>query len=68
MFSNQSVRVHELSRPCAPTAHGVFPLLSYCSVMSSSASHVGGIAKPSAVKEVGLYQIVLFEFALATTP
>ena len=68
MFSNQSVRVQELSRPCAPTAHGVSPFASYCLVISRSWSHVVGISKPFCWKDFGLYQMTLYEFAFATTP
>jgi hypothetical protein len=68
MFSNQSVRVHELSRPWAPTAHGSLPMDLYFCVMVMSSAQVFGIWKPFCWKDVGLYQITLFEFAFATTP
>ena len=68
MFSNQSVSVHWLWLGPAPTAHGTRPFALYFFVIASSCAHVFGILKWYYLNESGLYQMTLFEAALAGTP
>jgi len=68
MFSNQSVSVQLLGPGPAPTAQGTRPFALYFFVIVSSWAHVFGILNLYFAKESGLYQMTLFEFALAGTP
>ena len=68
MFSNQSVSVHELGPGPQPRPQGVRPFALYAFVNESSCAHVFGILKWYFLKESGLYQMTLFEFAFTASP
>src|SRR5919201_590668 len=68
MFSNQSVRSHWLWFGPSPIAQGVLPFALYFFVNATSCAQVFGALKWYCLNDCGLYQMTLFEAALAGTP
>src|SRR5919201_5354975 len=68
MSSNQSVRTHWLWFGPSPIAHGVWPFAFSFFVREMSCAHVFGALSLYFLNVCGLYQMTLFEAALAGTP